>query len=131
MGNDDITMFDGSAHLQIVDVSCPRQLLAVMQWIMEGNRGLVYVRVMRAPSAVLYGQDYRFEFGKATALRESADDKAVIVSSGRGVHEALAAADECAKRGVRVGVIDMPSVDEECLRGSGPLGEAGAVRRAE
>ena len=115
MGNDDITMFDGSAHLRIVNVSCPRQLLAVMQWITEGNRGLVYVRMMRAPSAVLYGHDYRFEFGKATALRESADDKAVIVSSGRGVHEALAAADECAKRGVRVGVIDMPSVDEECL----------------
>ena len=47
MGNDDITMFDAIAHLRIIDVSCPRQLLAVMQWIMEGNRGLVYVRVMR------------------------------------------------------------------------------------
>jgi len=115
MGNDDITMFDGSAHLRIVNVSCPRQLLAVMQWIMEGNRGLLYVRMMRAASPVLYGEDYRFEFGKAWTLRGSADDRAVIVSSGRGVHEALAAADECAKRGIQVGVIDMPSVDEELL----------------
>jgi transketolase C-terminal domain/subunit len=92
MGNDDITVFDGIAHLKIVDVSCPRQLLSLMQWIMEGNRGLVYVRVMRTPSAVLYGDDYSFEFGKAYYVRRSADDAAVIVSSGRGVHEALAAA---------------------------------------
>jgi transketolase C-terminal domain/subunit len=115
MGNDDITVFDGIAHLKIVDVSCPRQLLSLMQWIMEGNRGLVYVRVMRTPSAVLYGDDYSFEFGKAYYVRRSADDAAVIVSSGRGVHEALAAAQECARRGVTVGVVDMPSIDEQLL----------------
>src|SRR5579862_5349428 len=63
MGNDDITMFDGSAHLRIINVSCPNQLLGVMKWIMAGNRGLVYVRVMRAPSRVLYGPDYTFDFG--------------------------------------------------------------------
>ena len=64
---------------------------------MEGNRGLLYVRVMRTPSAVIYGPDYAFEFGRGHVLRESADDAAVIVSSGRGVHEALAAADVCAR----------------------------------
>ena len=63
MGNDDCTIFDGMAHLKIVDVSCPQQMLSLMQWIMEGNRGLLYVRVMRTPSAVLYGTDYTFEFG--------------------------------------------------------------------
>lgn len=50
MGNDDITIFDGMAHLKIIDVSCPQQLLGIMRWIMEGNRGLVYLRVMRAAS---------------------------------------------------------------------------------
>jgi transketolase len=115
MGNDDITIFDGLAHLQIVNVSCPRQLLAVMQWIMEGNRGLVYLRVMRAPSKVLYGDDYVFQFGQAQVLRHSSDEAAVIVTSGRAVHEALIAAEQCAERGVSVGVVDMPSVDEEFL----------------
>jgi len=115
MGNDDITVFDGIAHLKIVDVSCPRQLLAIMQWIMEGNRGLVYLRVMRTPSAVLYGPDFSFEFGRGYYMRRSQDDAAVIVSSGRGVHEALAAAEECARRGLSVGVVDMPSVDEKLL----------------
>ncbi|HET7216643.1 MAG TPA: transketolase C-terminal domain-containing protein [Vicinamibacterales bacterium] len=115
MGNDDCTIFDGLAHLKIVDVSCPQQMLALMKWIMEGNRGLLYVRVMRTPSAVIYGSSYAFEFGKGHILRESANDAAVIVSSGRGVHEALAAADECARHGTSVAVVDMPSIDEDLL----------------
>jgi transketolase len=115
MGNDDCTIFDGLAHLTIIDVSCPQQMLSLLKWIVEGNRGLLYVRVMRTPSAVIYGADYTFELGKGYTLRESADDVAVIVSSGRGVHEALAAAKACAARGIGVGVVDMPSIDEGLL----------------
>jgi transketolase len=115
MGNDDCTIFDGMAHLKIVDVSCPQQMLSLMKWTMEGNRGLLYVRVMRTPSAVIYGSDYAFEFGKGHVLRASADDAAVIVSSGRGVHEALAAATDCAAQGLNVSVVDMPSIDEDLL----------------
>jgi transketolase C-terminal domain/subunit len=86
-----------------------------MKWIMAGNRGMLYVRVMRAPSAVIYADNFEFEFGRAYVLRETADDKAVIVTSGRAVHEALAAAAACAARGVQVGVVDMPSVDDDKL----------------
>jgi transketolase len=115
MGNDDCTIFDGLAHVQIIDVSCPQQMLALMTWIMEGNRGLLYVRVMRTPSAVIYKPDYVFQIGKGHRLRASSADAAVIVSSGRGVHEALAAAAECAAKGIHVGVVDMPSIDEDLL----------------
>jgi transketolase len=115
MGNDDSTIFDGMAQLKIIDVSCPRQMLALMKWIMEGKRGLLYVRVMRTPSAVIYGDDFAFEFGKAYVVRQRPDDAAVIVSSGRGVHEAIAASGECAALGVAVGVIDMPSIDEDLI----------------
>ena len=115
MGNDDATIFDGLAHLQIVDVSCPQQMLSLMKWTMEGNRGLLYVRVMRTPSAVIYGSDYVFEIGLGHVLRESAEDQAVIVSSGRGVHEAIAAAELCQRGGISVGVVDMPSIDEDLL----------------
>ena len=117
MGNDDNTIFDGLGHLKIVDSSCPQQMLAIMRWIMEGNRGLVYLRVMRTPSAVIYPPDYTFEFGKAVVLHDPAEASAVIVSSGRGVHEALAAASECAARGVAASVVDMSSIDEEMLIG--------------
>lgn len=115
MGNDDSTTFDAVAHLRIIDVSCPRQMLAIMQWIMQGNRGLVYLRVMRTASAVLYGGDYSFAFGKGHVIRESQADTATIISSGRGVHEALSAAAICAERGMNVGVVDMPSIDDDLL----------------
>lgn len=115
MGNDDITTFDAVGQLKIIDVSCPQQMLSIMKWIMDGNRGLVYVRVMRTGSAVLYDQDYAFIFGKGHILRQSDADAAIIVSSGRGVHEALASADLCAKDGLAISIVDMPSVDEDLL----------------
>src|SRR6202044_2248679 len=83
MGNDDITTFDAVGQLRIIDVSCPQQMLSIMRWIMAGNRGLVYVRVMRTGSAVLYGSDYTFEFGKAHFLQQKPTDPAVLISSGR------------------------------------------------
>jgi transketolase len=110
MGNDDITVFDGIAHLKIIDVSCPQQLLGAMKWVMDGNRGLVYLRVMRAPSGVLYGPEFEFEFGKGYVVDDSPDDAAVIITSSRGVHEALAAGKQ-----VATGVVDMPSIDEDLL----------------
>ena len=115
MGNDDSTIFDGLAHVKIIDVSCPRQMLALMRWIMAGNRGLLYVRVMRTPSAVIYGPEYEFEFGKGHILGESPEDVAYIVTSGRGVHEALAAAAECGRDGLKVAVVDLPTIDEALL----------------
>ena len=115
MGNDDLLTFDATAQVQIVNVSCPQQMLSLMRWTMEGNRGLLYIRVMRTPSAVLYGPDYQFEFGKGSVLRGDDSDTIVLISSGRGVHEALAAAELCAKDGVGVTVVDMPTIDDDLL----------------
>ena len=115
MGNDDNLIFDGMAHVRIIDVSCPRQMLAIMQWVMEGNRGLLYIRVMRTASAVIYDEGYSFEFGRGHVLRHGGDDRAVLISSGRGVHEALAAAQAAAQRSIPITVVDMPSIDPELL----------------
>lgn len=115
MGNDDIMVFDGIAHLKIIDVSCPQQLIGIMKWIAEGNKGLVYLRIMRSASAVLYNSDFAFEYGKGYILKQSANDSYVIISSGRGVHEALAASERLEAAGLHAGVADMPSVDEKLL----------------
>jgi transketolase C-terminal domain/subunit len=115
MGNDDNLTFDAVAHLKMIDISCPQQMLALMKWVMAGNRGLLYVRVMRTPSAVLYDASHEFEFGKASFVHGAPGDAAFIVSSGRGVHEAIAAARVCGKSGAQVAVVDMPSIDENLL----------------
>ena len=115
MGNDDVLLMDQMPHVKIIDTSCPRQLVAIMQWIAEGNRGLVYLRIMRAASAVLYGADYTFTYGKADWLTAREGNAAVIVTSGRAAHEALAASRKAAEEGIRIGVVDMSSYDADTV----------------
>ncbi len=111
MGNDDTVVFSGIAGLKIIDVSCPNQLVSIMRWIMAGNRGLNYIRIMRAPSGVLYPPKTEFAYCKAYRLAGGENSAVNFVSSGRGVHEALAAARILEKKGRSASVYDMPSFD--------------------
>lgn len=116
MSNDDICFFSQLAHVKVIDTCCPRQFLSVAQWIAQGDRGLVYLRVMRNPSRVLYGPDYVFAYEKGYFLRGTENAEAVIISSGHGVLEALSAAELLDAEGLQVSVADMPSYDGELLR---------------
>jgi transketolase len=116
MGNDDALILNEAAHIRIINVSCPRQLLAVMQWVMEGNRGLLYIRILRAPAPALYGADFEFEFGKAYRPRDTEAPQATLITSGRCVHEALGAAEQLDAKGIPIEVVDMPSIDDEAIR---------------
>ncbi|MFA9381960.1 MAG: transketolase C-terminal domain-containing protein, partial [Acetanaerobacterium sp.] len=124
MSNDDICFFDQLAHVKIIDTCCPRQFLSVAKWIAQGNRGLVYLRVMRSPSPALYAPDYEFAYGKGNFLRRADNAKAVVISSGHGVLEALSAAELLDNEGVAVSIVDMPSYDGQLLR---ELAASGAV----
>ncbi|MGY3214998.1 transketolase C-terminal domain-containing protein [Mucilaginibacter sp. HD30] len=115
MGNDDVMLFNEVAQLKIINVSCPQQLLGVLKWIMEGNKGMIYMRLLRAPSNAIYDADFSFEFSKAYIVKHSADAEATIVSSGRGVYEALDAADKLEAEGITVNVVDMPTIDADAI----------------
>jgi transketolase C-terminal domain/subunit len=108
-------LFNEVAQLKIINVSCPQQLLGVLKWIMEGNKGMIYMRVLRAPSNVLYDADFTFEFGKAYNLTNQKKAEATVVSSGRGVYEALDAAKKLEAEGITINVMDMPSIDEDAI----------------
>jgi transketolase len=116
MSNDDICVFNQMAHLKVIDTCCPQQLLSIAEWIAQGNKGLVYLRVMRNKSKVLYSSDFKFEYGKGYYLRQGPSSCPVIISSGHGVLEALSAADLLEKDGIFVSVLDMPSCDLELFR---------------
>jgi transketolase C-terminal domain/subunit len=115
MGNDDVMLFNEVAQLRIINVSCPQQLLGVVKWIMEGNKGMIYMRVLRAPANAIYDADFTFEFGKSYNLVSSENAEATIVSSGRCVYEALDAAKKLSEQGINVNVVDMPSIDEAAI----------------
>src|ERR1044072_9353706 len=86
-----------------------------MKWIMEGNKGMIYMRVLRAPANVIYDADFEFEFGKAYNLKYSEEAEATIVTSGRCVYEALDAAKALEAEDININAIDMPSIDEEAI----------------
>lgn len=115
MGNDDVMLFNEVAQLKIINVSCPQQLLGVLKWIMEGNKGMIYMRVLRAPANVIYDADFTFEFGKAYNVKYADEAEATIVSSGRCVYEALDAAKKLEEEGININVIDMPTIDEDAI----------------
>ncbi|MFD2098986.1 transketolase C-terminal domain-containing protein [Flagellimonas iocasae] len=115
MGNDDILVMNETAQVKIINVSCPQQLLGIMRWIMEGNKGIIYLRILRAPSNVLYDTDFTFEFGKAYTIEPKKTIDAYIVSSGRGVSEALEASKLLARNGLSIEVVDMPSIDSDAI----------------
>lgn len=125
MGNDDSLLFGNIAFLKIIDTSCPRQLLQVMKWIMEGNKGLVYLRMMRAASEIIYDESFDFEYGKGYWVFGGEGADVIIISSGRQVHESIAAAKVLSdENGIKAAVVDMPSSDERLfndLANSGKL----------
>jgi transketolase C-terminal domain/subunit len=115
MGNDDAMLLNEAAHIKIINVSCPQQLLGVMRWIMAGNRGIIYMRILRAPSHVIYEAGFVFEFGKSYTIKNSGKSDAFIVTSGRGVYEAIEATGILNLNGLSVDVVDMPSIDEKAI----------------
>ncbi|PKQ46747.1 transketolase [Confluentibacter flavum] len=115
MGNDDALLMNEAAHVNIINVSCPQQLLSIMKWIVEGNKGIIYLRILRAPSKVIYNADFKFEFGKSYPVVQRDKVHAYIVTSGRSVFESMDASDILLADGFGVNIIDMPSIDSNTI----------------
>jgi transketolase len=97
----------GSTVLYPCDANQTAQLVALM----ADRKGISYIRTTREKTPLIYGPDERFEIGGSKVVRGGgADDRAVIVAAGITLHEAVKAADELAKDGVKVRVIDAYSV---------------------
>lgn len=106
MGLEDIAMFrtiPGSTVFYPSDaVSCERAVE-----LAANTKGVCFIRTSRPNTAVLYGNDDKFEVGKARVVRESAKDDVLLIGAGITLYEALAAADQLAKKGVSARVLDL------------------------
>lgn len=70
--------------------------------------GPVYVRLGRSSVPVLFDEDYKFEIGKGTVLREGKDVS--IIACGIMVNEALLAQEKLQEEGISARVINMSSI---------------------
>ena len=82
------------------------------------HQGPVYIRTTRMATPAIYGPDEAFAIGGLKVVRQSGNDRLTVVAAGITLHEALAAHEELAGRGVAVRVIDLYSlkpIDGEAL----------------
>ncbi|MGH0158608.1 UNVERIFIED_CONTAM: hypothetical protein FKN15_035532 [Acipenser sinensis] len=70
------------------------------------TKGICFIRTSRPETAVIYSPGEKFEVGQAKVVRQSDSDKVTVIGAGVTLHEALTAADELAKEGINIRVID-------------------------
>ena len=120
---------DGATHQALEDIALmrviPRMTVLVPCDALEAEKatlaairhsGPVYIRFGREKSPIITTSDTPFKIGKALVLREGKD--VVIIACGILVYNALAVANELAKKGIEVMVINNHTVkplDEEVL----------------
>lgn len=86
--------------------------------MVSNTQGIAFIRTGRPALPVIYENNEKFEIGKAKVVKQSPDDKVVIVAGGVTCSEALKAHEQLAKEGVHVAVVDIFSVqpiDREAL----------------
>lgn len=103
----DITIFRSMPHVVTIAPADAVELRQAMAAMMDDDRP-TYLRLTRDPSPVIVGDDYRFEIGKSTLLREG--DDIGIVSTGVQTVRALEAADILAESGVKASVLHVPTI---------------------
>jgi transketolase len=117
MGLEDITMMGAEPDNTVLYPSDATSTWRAVELVMD-CRGPVYLRLGRPASPVLYGPEERFEIGKCKILRSSERDRALIVTGGVTLFEALAACEELQKEDIPVRLIDLFSIqpiDREAL----------------
>jgi len=120
MGLEDIATMRaiaGSVVLYPSDAVCAEKLMEQM----AQTRGVAFLRTSRPKTPVIYNNDESFPIGGAKILRQSAGDKVTVVGAGITLFEALKAADELAKDGINITVIDAYSIKplaKDVLRGA-------------
>lgn len=120
---------DGGSHQSVEDISLMRSL-PNMQVIVPGDaiemkkiikkivteKGPVYVRGARNKYPTLFGDDYKFETGKAKVMREGED--VTIIACGFMVSQSKKALDLLEKEGYKAGLINMSTIkpiDEDAI----------------
>jgi transketolase len=94
--------------LVVIDPCDATEIAQVVEAVAE-YQGPVYVRLLRASvPVVLSPQNYKFTIGKATILQDGGDMG--FVSTGFMTERALDATAELAKRGIKAGVLHVPTL---------------------
>lgn len=120
---------DGATHQSIEDIAlmrsvpnmtvlCPADHFETISAIEAAinHDGPVYVRLGRLAVPYLFDENYKFEIGKSSTLKDG--DDVTVIATGLMVGKALEAYEVLKSEGINVRVINMPSIkpiDEEAI----------------
>lgn len=107
----------GSVVLYPSDAVCAERLVEQMAL----TPGIVYLRTSRPKTPIIYDNNEPFPIGGAKVLKQSANDKLTVVAAGVTLFESLQAAEELAKGGISVTVIDaycIKPLGKDVIRGA-------------
>lgn len=117
MALEDLAMMR-AVHGSTVLYPCDANQTAKLVVAMADLRGISYIRTTREKTAILYGPEQEFPIGGSSVVRGGgSDDRVTVVAAGITVHEGIKAADELAKAGVKIRLIDAYSVKPVDARG--------------
>ncbi len=124
---------DGASHHSVEDLALigslpgftvivPADAIETAQAVKvaAASYGPFYIRLCRPKLPLVYNQDYRFNLGKAVAMRQGKD--ATIIAIGIMLSAALEAADNLKRQGIDCRVLNMPTLK--------PIDEAAIVKAA-
>ncbi|MBN1148212.1 MAG: transketolase family protein [Anaerolineales bacterium] len=112
----DISIFRAMPNMAVVVPADPVEVRQAMLALVNDYDGPAYLRLTRDPYKTIFDQDYRFELGKAVALREG--DDVALIGTGEQSIRCLEAADLLAAEGLSAFVLHVPSLkplDEEAI----------------
>ncbi|XP_023290469.1 transketolase isoform X2 [Orussus abietinus] len=105
MGLEDIAMFrcvPGSTVFYPSDAVSTERAVELA----ANTKGICFIRTSRPNSPVIYKNDETFIIGKAKIVRSSPKDQVLVIGACVTLHEAVKAADELAKTGIHVRILD-------------------------
>ncbi len=109
MGLEDLALFRSVPGCTVLYPSDAVSAEACVE-AMATHEGLAYLRTTRPATSVLYPAGEAFPIGGCKLLRKSAGDAVTVIAAGITVHEALKAAAELEKEGLRARIVDAYSV---------------------
>lgn len=104
---EDMALYRAIPTATVIDIADANQLESVLNQVSD-IKGVKYIRCSRKNAATVYEVGADIPVGKGVVLREGKD--AVVFATGIMIHEAFMAAEELAKEGIEIAIVDMFTV---------------------
>ncbi|XP_967219.2 transketolase-like protein 2 isoform X1 [Tribolium castaneum] len=122
MGLEDIAMFrtiPGSTVFYPADAVSTERAVELA----ANTKGVTFIRTNRPATAVIYPNNHVFQVGKSHVVKKSNNDQVLVIGGGVTLQEAIGAANELAKAGVGVRVLDLFTIK--------PIDKEGIIKNAK